>query len=187
MQNTESCRKPRIILTGDRGIGKTTACERTVRILRRRQVRCGGILTKKILDEQGSIQGIQVLDILSDPPRECLLARTDQDLGGPSTGRYRFFPEGLCFGNEALESGAVNANVLFVDEMGPLELRGEGFKDIPALIQFSKTPAIVVVVRKELATAVQKRFGHVDLDCLEITACNRDSLPQRLAELVCGK
>ena len=184
MEHHESRSLPRILLTGDRGIGKSTVCEETVGLLKARGLRCGGILTTKILSERGAIVGIRIKDILSAPPRECLLARTDQDLGGPATGRYWFSPEGVQFGNAALERAAAEADVIFADELGHLELRGEGFTNIFSLLQSARTPAMVVVAQNEFVSQVQERVRSRDLALLEVTLSNRGHLAQRLVELL---
>ncbi len=46
-------------------------------------------------------------------------------------GKYFFTPEGIDFGIQAVEKGT-SAAILVVDEIGHLELKGEGYSELLA-------------------------------------------------------
>ena len=172
----------RVLITGERGAGKTSVCERAVEVLKKRGLRCGGVLTRKLVDTSGSIEGLQVIDLLTEPLEERLLARTDGKTDGPWMGPYRFACEGLRFGREAIERAA--ADVVFADELGYLELRGQGFSNLFARILSSYSPPMVVVVRTALLEEVMKRIQEVGPAVLEVNPSNRDRLHEKVVQCV---
>lgn len=178
-------RKPlRILLTGERGSGKTTCCRRAAALLEARGVRCGGVLCPKILTADGEIEGIEILDLLGDPTAGRLLARAGPPLDGPRTGAYAFTEEGIRFGRQALERAATDADVVFGDEVGPLEMRGQGLVNLLELARNPDTPPFVLVVRRSLAQEVSGALAPLRTTRVEITPERRDEAPARLVELL---
>jgi nucleoside-triphosphatase THEP1 len=176
----------RILLVGGRKSGKTTCCMTTARLLREQGFRPGGVACPKLLDESGEVTGIEVLNLLSDPPSREVLARRDRKMDGPSTGAYHFSKRGLEFGREALKTGASLADLVFADELGPLEMRGQGFSNLLDLARTPATPPMVIVVRTELVSNVCKELEPLPVTVLEINASTRDKTPCRLVNLLRG-
>jgi nucleoside-triphosphatase THEP1 len=74
-------------------------------------------------------------------------------------GRFRFDPGALAFGNDALASAlARSAALVVVDEFGPLELRGEGWR--PAVDRLLPTchGVLLLVVREERTEDVARLY-----------------------------
>ncbi len=164
-----------IVLTGAIGIGKTTVCQKLIEILQARGDTCGGILTRKAEDK-----GITIEDIQSGEKET--LASISKVYQGPRTARYYFNPEGIDFGNRAIDKGTSVA-VLVIDEIGQLELRGEGFTGALEILKSGKVESCILVIRKELLSAFQTWFPTVPL-VIETTVDNRNNLPQRIAVLL---
>ncbi|MEW6441800.1 MAG: nucleoside-triphosphatase [bacterium] len=173
----------RILVTGKRGAGKTTVCEKAAAILKDAGLRCGGVLTEKIVDQEGKIAGLRVRD-LADPRREWVLARTDRPWDGPCVGPYRFSREALRMGREALERAVAESEVVLADELGHLELRGEGFSNLLPLLLSEAPLPVIAVVRTELLAEVRDRMGKAAPLVLRVAAPGRDQMPERLARAV---
>jgi len=109
-----------IILTGERGAGKSTVCRETIALAQAKQYTCGGVLT---LSRSNGAR--DVLDVSSGHVRRLTV---ESDVGPAMIqGRFRFDPETLAWGNEAL-THATPCHLLVVDELGPLEIeRGGGW------------------------------------------------------------
>ncbi|MFC1915403.1 nucleoside-triphosphatase [Chloroflexota bacterium] len=167
-----------IIVTGVIGIGKTTVCRKLVEILRDQGYACAGILTGKAADK-----GISIEDILSGE-RE-ILASIDDVYHGPSTDRYFFNPEGIDFGIRAIDKG-IAADILIVDEIGHLELRGEGFAKVLELIKAGEVADCILVIRQELLPAFLPLLPAAPL-IFEATIDSRDQLPQQIGSILLGK
>ncbi len=164
-----------IIVTGRVGVGKTTVCEKVVELARSRGYRCGGILTPKAPDE-----GIIVVDVQSGESKA--LASINEIYQGPRTDSYFFNPEAIEFGNRAID-GAVSADIFLVDEVGHLELRGEGFTRALEVIKAGRVKNSILVIRSKLLSAFLARLGP-GVTTVETTTKNRDRLPQRIGKLL---
>ncbi len=174
----------RILLVGERKSGKTTCCMTTARMLLEKGLRPGGVVCPKLLDHAGEVIGIEVLNLLDDPPSREILARTDRAMDGPSTGAYHFSEKGLRFGREALEAGARLGDIVFADELGPLEMRGEGFSNLIALARTPSTPPMVIVVRTDLLSDVCKELDPIPATVLQFESSHPEETPARLLELL---
>ena len=164
-----------VIVTGDIGIGKTTVCHRLIEIMRNQGYNCGGVLTYKSADK-----GITIESILSGETET--LASINDAYDGPRTPRYYFNAEGIAFGIGEIEK-AISSSLLIVDEIGPLELRGEGFTNVIELINTGKVKNSLVVIRKELLSAFSPQLN-TELSIFEITLDNRDRLPEEIGRLL---
>ncbi len=160
-----------VIVTGAVGIGKTTVCERVVGIARSNGYSCGGVLTYK--DEHDNLV---VRDI--ETGERKVLASTHDKYGGPRTGRYFFSPEGIEFGIRAIDKG-IASDILVVDELGHLELRGEGFAKVIPHVAGMKARDCILVIRKELLPAFLPRLKVLSWT-FEATLENRDRLHARV-------
>lgn len=175
----------RVAVTGNRGVGKSTVCEKAVRILRAEGRRCGGILTRKMRDSLGRLQGIEVLDVSRDPAEARPLARTDdRNVDGPRMGPYRFLEAGLEFGRDAIRRGLSEAEVLFGDELGYLELQGGGFHLLFDALVAETGPHMAVVIRSDLLDETLGRLGRMRIRVLEVTTSNRDQVAPVLCRLL---
>jgi nucleoside-triphosphatase THEP1 len=163
-----------IVVTGEIGIGKTTVCEKVIHMAKSLGYSCGGIITPK------SEEGIVIVDIKTG--KRKALASISKVYQGPHTGKYFFNPEGIEFGIKAIDRG-ISSDILFVDEVGYLELQGEGFVKILELIGAGKVKNSVLVIRKELLTAFSARLGSGVSIC-ETTVNTRNELPQRICTLL---
>ena len=166
-----------IIVTGDIGTGKTTACLKVIELAQDRGYICGGILTCKAPDES-----LAILDIQTGESE--VFASTNTDLGGPHTPKYSFSPEGIDFGIRAIENGATS-DILIVDEIGRLELDGEGFVISLELIREGRVKNSILVIRKQLLSDFLTHLGDAPL-VFETTASNRDRLPQKIFSSLIG-
>jgi nucleoside-triphosphatase THEP1 len=143
-----------IILTGERGSGKTSVCVE----LARRSKSFVGLVSPPILDAGGRRVGFSALCLESG--RRWELARCDADLGGPRWGRFSFSPEGIgravdCL-RAALDRGApVDPLVTVIDEIGPLELQaGAGLAPLLPLLR--DAGRLLLVVRPSLVDRVRE-------------------------------
>jgi len=174
----------RILLVGERKSGKTTCCMTAARMLREKGLRPGGVVCPKLLDGAGEVVGIEVLNLLDDPPSREVLARTDTGMDGPSTGAYHFSEKGLRFGREALDAGARLGDIVFADELGPLEMRGEGFSNLIDLARNPTTPLMVIVVRRDLVSEVCKVLAEIPTTVFPFSSSHPEETPARLLELL---
>jgi len=164
-----------IIVTGETGIGKTTVCQRIIEIARNLGYTCGGIITYKAPDQGIIIEDVQTRE------RE-VLASINNIYEGPRTKKYFFNSAGIEFGIRAIDRG-VSYDILFVDEIGYLELEGSGFVTVLELIGTEKVKSSILVIRKELLAAFLSQLGSEPL-IFETTSENRGELPRKIGAVL---
>lgn len=156
-----------IILSGKRGIGKSTVCNQLSRIAHDSGVRCGGFISYKSADS-----GITIEDI--ETGKTAILASVKPEHKGPMVGQYYFSLEGLKFGLSAMERG-LSSDLLFIDELGHLEVKGQGFAVVFDYLERGAFSHAVVVIREELLLTLLPRFKNPTTKIV-VTAENRDNL-----------
>ena len=171
-----------LLLTGEIGVGKTTVCQKVVE-LARAHGRCPrGVLTPPLYDAAGAKIGFEALNV--DSQRRWLLAHTERHLDGPRIGAYVFDKKGLERAIGVLR-GAISteADLLIVDEIGPLELaQDEGFAPVLEELPLRGPAHVLLVVRPSLVRHLRRRLGGVDGVIHNLTRENRDELPQRIVQ-----
>ena len=147
---------PLFLWTGPRHAGKTSKLLQLESVVRQQGVHLAGILSLSIY-QQGHLRGFDLLDITSRQTRP--LARRPQ----PSQ-PFSFDSAAFDWGNEILaRTDTRNAHLIILDEFGPLELRGSGWR--PAadrLIRTTRTP-LLLVVRDGLVSAVRPLYPSRDM------------------------
>jgi len=145
-----------VLWTGPRHSGKTTAAEALVRQARADGFVVAGLLAPSVYDE-GQLVGFDALDLRTGN-RVPLASRVE----GRTTdvGNFSFLPEGMKLGAAALDlASARTADLVIVDEFGPLELRGGGWRAAVDSLIASTKAVIVLVVRDERIGEVQRLYG----------------------------
>lgn len=144
-----------ILWTGEKHCGKTTSVAKLVKIARAKGFNVAGLLAPSLY-RNGILIGFDVLDLRNEA--RAPLARRETDASKP--GPFTFFADGLKLGNAALSATATkSADLVTVDEFGPFELNGRGWrKNVDSLLA-SSNAVIVLVVRQELADAVWQLYA----------------------------
>jgi len=176
--------RPVVLLTGPTGSGKTTLATALVEYLREQGVTVAGILAPGLLHE-GRRTGFDIVDLATG--ERAPLAR-EQHEGGASHvrwSRFAFSAEGLALGNRALAVNAAGAELVVVDEVGPLELAGSGWA--PALDALADSPAgLVLVVRESVLEDVRARWGSAAAAVYDVAFATPAQIGDRLLEGIRG-
>lgn len=162
------------ILTGQRHSGKTTLLSELLRHLRKEGLRVSGIIAEGLW-HNGIRSGFNLVDV-SDGSLTPLCRRGNDDEPEQAT-PYIFNEEGMTAGIRALSGErCANADVILVDEVGPLEIRGMGWAPhLAPLLQLSG-PVHLWVVRHACLEQIRDRWQleHAEIiDVTEESALNR--------------
>ena len=167
-----------IIITGNRGVGKTTLLLKLIRELKKNGTDPLGIITPAIYNEDNNKVGFYALDIATSEQWE--LGRSDKLLGGPSYGPFSFSETGFTKANEILKKVLCEGfEDVFLDEIGPLEMeKGYGFFPILYLLSsFNIDRNLYLVIRVELIDKFVGRFiADKEYRIIEITPENRNEI-----------
>jgi len=159
-----------ILWTGKRHCGKTTSAAKLVQKVHNEGFNVCGLLAPCVYRD-GELVGFDVLDLRSN--NRAPLARRTMNKG--KDGPFNFIIDGLKLGNAALSAETTkSADLVIVDEFGPLELNGRGWrKNVDSLLT-SNNAIILLVVRMELVDAVRQLYTNFPSQELAVT--KRDSI-----------
>ncbi len=150
------------LLTGGRGSGKTRWCLHLLAQARASGIAVAGVVSPPVYTA-GHKTGIDLQDVASGACRRLAERPAPGESGTAGLG-WRFDPQALRWGNMLLAQ-LPPCDVLLIDELGPLEFRGEGgflagFQAIAA----QQYRLALVVVRPELIDIARERwpgFNHL--------------------------
>ena len=159
-----------ILFTGRKHSGKTTAADRLARQVRSKGFRVAGLLAPAVYKDSRLV-GFGAVDLMRD--KQIDLANRRVATG--KKGRWAFTEAGLKLGKAALNpSAAGSADLIIVDEFGPLELDGRGWRKEVDLLLASTDVPVVLVVRQELQERVQKLYENYP--STKLGATKKDSI-----------
>lgn len=168
-----------IFLTGPPRIGKTTIVLKVISLIREKNVKVGGMVSQEIL-ERGVRVGFKIIDILNNV--EGILAHINRE-SGPQVGKYRVCLEDLeRVGAKAISDACDKTDVVVVDEVGPMELYSEPFKD--AVIRALESGRVVLGTihwraRTSFTEMIRRRD---DVKIVEVRYENRNTLPKIISK-----
>jgi nucleoside-triphosphatase len=145
-----------LIITGERGVGKTTLCQEVIRIARQVSWQVKGLISPAVV-ENGKKIAISV-ENLSSGEQHRLAQPINGQAEGVHTESWQFYQVVLEWSNQVLVLSSP-CDLLVVDELGPLELqRGEGWQAGLTILDRGTYRLALVVVRKELLDLALARF-----------------------------
>lgn len=146
----------RWIITGWRGAGKTTFCQRFLQQAVLLGWDAAGLLSLAVF-EDGQKTGIDLLDIRGGVSKS-LASRQRQTESDLVVGRWFFNPAVMAWGSTLLDS-ACPCGALVVDELGPLELiQNQGWVKALDVIEKGDYRLALIVIRPELLDQAVERF-----------------------------
>lgn len=150
----------RVLVTGERGAGKTVFCRALVAAARAlpEPPEIAGILSERVYEE-GVQVGIESVDLRTGRRRRLARRRQAGEVAlSEATRLWQFDRAALTWGDQVL-AAAVPCGLLVVDELGPLEFEeGRGWQAGLAAVDSGNFGAAVVVVRPGLLPEAQRRW-----------------------------
>jgi nucleoside-triphosphatase THEP1 len=174
-------RAPVIIITGAVHEGKTTFLRNLIPELKSRGIRIAGIMAAAVF-EDGKRKGYNLINIETSEITELCTIKPDE--ARASTGRYFFNNETVKYGLAILDPDrAAGNNLIVIDEIGPLELKGQGWA--PAVELLTKRSSIpqIWVVRENLLTRVLGKWSTGDAFVFRISE-SKDELIGKINQLI---
>ncbi len=174
----------KVIITGRPGVGKTTVFSKTIELLRDKGITVGGFVCPEI--RRGGVRvGFDIIDILSG---ECSpLAR----VSGPNlpgvcvakVGKYCVLEDAVTVGCKAIDVALRAADVVGIDEVGPMELKLAKLRR--CMERILKNPQVIalIVLHRRLASNIGNLVkGEHRL--FWVTEDNRVELPNLIADII---
>ena len=169
----------KVFLRGRPGVGKSTVLQRVRELLSERGYRVGGVFCPE-MREDGARVGFRIVDVGSG--RSGVLSRVGSG-SGPRIGRYVVNIRDLDeVGVKALGAAVKDADVVLVDEVGPMEMQSRPFQEAVLRALDSPKPVIGVLhwqMRHPVVSTIEARSN---TEILEVITQNRDRLPSEIVE-----
>jgi nucleoside-triphosphatase THEP1 len=170
------------IITGEIHLGKTTFTQSIITDLIEQKIRIAGFLSKGI-NENGTRTGYNLFDIESSEQTE--LCSTVKDKSRINYGQYYFNNDAILKGNEILNSDNLSDKQLIViDEVGPLELTGNGWSIAIENLTRSITTPQLWVVRKSIVKKIARKWNISNAYIFDITESSIIEVENKLKEII---
>jgi nucleoside-triphosphatase len=168
-------------LTGAPGVGKTTVLTKAVEALKADGISVGGMISREAR-ERGIRVGFEITDLASG--RHGWLAHVSQK-DGPQVGKYRVNIGDLeAIGAEAIMEAAEKSAVIAIDEIGPMELFSQKFKQAVKQALEGRKTVLAVVHAKANDPLIQDAKRREDTEVFGVTLDNRGSLAKSISKKI---
>jgi nucleoside-triphosphatase len=158
-------------------VGKTTVLLNAADGLRDKGYSVGGMLSREVREEDARV-GFELVDFATG--QKGWLAHVNQPIG-PQVSKYRVNLDHLDrIGVNAVQNALRDAEVVVVDEVGPMELLSAAFKLVIKDIADSQKLVLGVIhhsARDSIIDSIKKRN---DAEIVEVTVGNRQELHNAL-------
>jgi len=170
-----------LMVTGPSGVGKTSVMLRSVKGLKNRGYAIGGMISHDVR-EGGVRVGFEIMDFSTG--QRGWLAHINQPTG-PKISKYRVNLTDLdAIGVSSILDAIRNADMIIVDEIGPMELFSSAFRDAVVHAVESDKPVLGTIhfgLRNSLIKSIKNRE---DAEILEVTYENREILHNLIIDKV---
>ena len=168
-----------VFLTGVPGVGKSAVVRQVAEKMKLHGCKVGGMTSGDLRSGSARI-GFEIRDLLTG--RAGVLAHVSQTVG-PRIGKYRVNSQDLDnIGAEAILSAIKYADLIVIDEVGPMELTSTRFKDAVRSALVCGKPVLGTVHRNAQDPLVRTIKSGPGIEVVEVTHENRDTLPGSLIE-----
>jgi nucleoside-triphosphatase THEP1 len=171
-----------IIITGSVNEGKTTFLLKVVEVFRENKIRTAGLYSRKIWKNNGII-GYNIVNIQSG--EEDAFLRQERKKEQDKIGRFSVMPKGYQKGLEILKpENNTGADIIIIDEVGHLELSGEGWaRSIESLLHNSQNH-LLLVVRNSFVNQVLEKWRFENYLIFNISECDPKSVGKLIIEQI---
>ncbi len=170
------------IVTGERGEGKTRFLESLTASLKNQGIEVGGIMAPRIMEE-GVTTGYDIVDI-GPGTRAPFLRHINRQIR-QGFERFTIIGEGYQTGLNALDPDRnINTSIVVVDEIGPMELKGQGWDSRMTELVEKYKGHLIIVIRKSLIDEVKLRYGIGDPVVYDIGVLAIPAIIERLTERI---
>ncbi len=170
-----------LLITGKIAEGKTSLLIDLSNRLKDIGIPTGGFYSPRVMKDDVTT-GYNIVDVSTGESWEFLKKAKENEIA--DIGKFRMNKEALVKGHQLLSPGNISGKkVVIIDEVGRLELEGQGWrKSVDYLLSLSNI-CLVVSVRKEFTEEVIRNFGLRDPEVFKVSHAN----PQDLSNTIISK
>ena len=181
-QNEHQSRPKVIIITGEIQQGKTTFVRKIIADLIEEKYKIAGFLSLGI-ETNGIRTGFDIFDIKTSEKIElCSDIQYETKI---KLGHYYFNSDAIVFGNKILSPERIDGmQLIVIDEIGPLELKGQGWSNSIEELTGKYTIPQLWVVRKKLVEKISSRWNIGDAFVFDIADSKVMDVEKKIKELI---
>ena len=170
-----------MFVTGRPGVGKTSVLLRAAGDLKNRGYKIGGMISRDVR-EGGVRVGFEIMDFSTG--QRGWLAHVNQPTG-PQVSKYRVNLTDLnAIGISSILNAVKNEDIVIVDEIGPMELFSQAFREAVAQAIESSKPVLGTIHLRARDTLIDTIKTREDAEILEVTYENRRHLHIQIVDKV---
>ncbi|MBS0000299.1 MAG: hypothetical protein KFF73_15060 [Cyclobacteriaceae bacterium] len=171
-----------ILITGEKNSGKTTFLKYFIdHVAIKKELILGGFIAEGIF-RSGRKTGFDLIG-LSHYDKKLLCTNIPRK-GWIRMGKFYFDPDGFRFGENQLANLPDGVNWMIIDEYGPLELSGKGWRKTVDRLLEKNGLTLIITVRKEILTEVIENFEGHELHVYDIKNSSNASITRELSKLL---
>jgi len=144
-----------IIITGEKGEGKTTKILSIIKLLNVENINIIGF-TAKAEWENGKRSKYTLIDIATDKTITMCSDKPNENYN--QYGRFYFNPLAIRYGNKLLSASTNKKSIIVIDEIGPFELDNKLWHNSLQLILNTNQNTIILSVRKKLVSDIIDKY-----------------------------
>lgn len=161
------------LITGTAGSGKTTVIMKVAEALKTQGYKIGGMTSREKRIDIARV-GFEIQDLATQ--KQGWLAHMNQP-SGPRIGKYRVNLNDLGnIGAKAITDAVQTADVIFIDEIGPMEFCSQGFRQAVLQAMDSGKPVVATIHFRATDAFVRNIKARPDAALIEVTHENRNTL-----------
>lgn len=170
------------LLSGGQGTGKTTLMKQLAGQLQNSGINFGGILAPVVYKDNQRI-GYDLFVIATKEQRPlCRLQGINSKV---KAGNFVFDASVLEFGNTELSNlSAGSCNVVIIDEIGPLELSGQGWSESLSRTLVRDNKVVILSVRSQLIEQVATHWGFTPQAVWEVEKSSIEQIQKVILNIV---
>jgi len=165
------------IISGETRSGKTTFLKSVIEDFKKDGKNIGGILALGI-DHKNERYGFEIENVATG--QKTLLCSREPKPESINTGRFYFYKEGLNFGIQALTTNLDNIDWLVIDEVGYLELKGQGWFEAIEKAMKQTNLNMIWVVRKRILEEVLNQWPYFNFYVMNINKDKHSDLKEKI-------
>lgn len=170
-----------MLITGISGIGKTTVFTRVAEYFRLHGYVVQGFVSAEIR-VNGVRVGFEIKNLYTG--ERGILAHVNQN-EGPMLGKYRVNLNSLSkIGSSSIDSAFESADLIAVDEVGPMELYSNTFKVALKRAVGSKKPMLCTIHARARDSLIGYIKSRKDAALFEVTVTNRETLHEQIIGVI---
>jgi len=175
--------KPPIVnITGEIHQGKTTFVKHLIGNLQKKNIQIVGFLSVGF-DENGERKSFSLLDIKEGNMTELCTKEIHNEW--VKYGPYYFNPEGIKHGNSILSIDKLpGVQLIIIDEIGPLEINGQGWSSSIEKITASSDIPQLWVVRKSLVKKIARKWNTGNVYIFDVNESSLQEVEEKIIEII---